>query len=132
MYIFTLTSDGRNDKEVQRPIGTAKTALQRRDLGKVLKDKIISLNTKNRILKCYAWSTLMYGCESGNIRRTPLAEFCDDRLKTSRRHMRSRNQNRQDIVKRWTILIDDLIKDSISYCARAIVRISDDFYDDCH
>ena len=31
-----------------------------------------------------------------------------------------------------TILIDDLINDSISYCACVIVKISDDFYDDRH
>ena len=63
---------------------------------------------------------------------SPLDGICDDRLKTSRRHMRSRNQNRQDIIKRSTILIDDLIDDSISYCACVIVRISEDFYDDRH
>ena len=33
---------------------------------------------------------------------SPLDEFCDDRLKTSQRHMHSRGQNRQDIVKRST------------------------------
>ena len=44
--------------------------------------------------------------------------------------MRSRNQNRLYIVKRSTILNDDFINDSISYCACVIVRVSDDFYDD--
>ena len=38
----------------------------------------------------------------------------------------------QLFVERLTILIDDLIHDSISYCACVIVRISDDFYDDRH
>ena len=38
-----------------------------RGLGQVLKNKQISLNTKKRSLKCYVWSTLMYGCESWNI-----------------------------------------------------------------
>ena len=61
----TLTSDGRSDTEIKRRIGIAKKAF--RGLGQVLKNKQISLNTKKRILKCYVWSTLMYGCESWNI-----------------------------------------------------------------
>ena len=66
------------------------------------------------------------------VRWISTRRICGDRLKTSRRHMRSRKQNRQDIVKRSTILIDDLINDSIPYCACVIVRISGDFYDDRH
>ena len=47
----TLTSDGRSDTDLQRHIGIAKKAF--RGLGQVL--------------KCYGWSTLMYGCEGWNI-----------------------------------------------------------------
>ena len=53
--------------------------------------------------------------------------FFDYSLKTSRRHMRSRNKNRQGIVERLAILIGDFINDSVFYCACVIVRISDDF-----
>ena len=61
----TLKSDGRSDTEIKRDIGIAKKAF--RGLGQVLKNKQISLNTEKRILKCYVWSTLMYGCESWYI-----------------------------------------------------------------
>ena len=54
--------------------------------------------------------------------------------------MRIRNLNRQAIdeklkpiqlfVERLTILIEDLINDSVFYCACVVVRISDYFYDD--
>ena len=38
----------------------------------------------------------------------------------------------QLFIERLTILIDDLINDSISYCACVIVSISDGFSDDRH
>ena len=67
-------------------------------------------------------------CKGGCL----LDDFRDDRLITLQRHMGSRNQNRQDIVERLAILTEDLINDSVFYCACVIVRISDDFYDDRH
>ena len=57
--------DGRSDTEVKKRMGIAKTAFK--DLAQVLKNRKISLKTKKRILKCYVWSTLMYGCESWTI-----------------------------------------------------------------
>ena len=38
----------------------------------------------------------------------------------------------QLFVERLANLIEDLINDSVPYCACVIVRISDDFYDDRH
>ena len=61
----TLTNDGRSDTEIKRCKGIAKKAV--RDLGQVLKNKKITPNTKKRNLKCFVWSTLLYGCESWNI-----------------------------------------------------------------
>ena len=61
----TLTSDGRSDTEIKRRIGIAKKAF--RSLGQVLENKQISLSTKKRVVKCYVWSALMYGCEGWNI-----------------------------------------------------------------
>ena len=60
---------------------------------------------------------------------SPLDNFCDDRLKTSRRRICSRNQNRQDIVNRSTKSLNQF---NVFYCACIIVRVSDDFYDDRH
>ena len=60
-----LTAEGRKDTEIKKRIGIAKKAFK--DLAQVLKNKKIGLRTKKIILKCYVWSTLMYGCESWTI-----------------------------------------------------------------
>ena len=60
-----LTAEGRKDTEIKKRIGIAKKAFK--DLAQVLKNKKIGLKTKKIILKCYVWSTLMYGCESWTI-----------------------------------------------------------------
>ena len=33
----------------------------------ILKNRNISMNTKMKVLKCYVWSTLLYGCECWTI-----------------------------------------------------------------
>ena len=37
------------------------------ELGNVLKNKTMSCKTKMDVLKCYVWSTLLYGCESWTL-----------------------------------------------------------------
>ena len=56
-----ITHDGRCDKEIRRRIGIAKSVI--RSMEKVLTTRSISMSTKLRLLKCYVWSTLLYGCE---------------------------------------------------------------------
>jgi hypothetical protein len=60
-----MTSDGKCDLEIKRRIGIAKTAFQ--NMKSVLLSKRISVQSRLRILKCYIWSTLMYGCETWTI-----------------------------------------------------------------
>ena len=63
VYIGSVfTSDGGCVKEVKRRIGIAKTAFT--SLTKVLCGRNISIPVRLRILKCYIWSTLLYGCET--------------------------------------------------------------------
>ena len=53
-----LISDGRCEKEISRRIGMAKTSF---------KDRKLSIPLKVRLLKCFIWSVLLYGCESWTL-----------------------------------------------------------------
>ena len=57
-----FTSDARSDKEIRRRIGIAKS-LHRY----ILTARNISIAVRLRVLKCYIWSTLLYGCETWTI-----------------------------------------------------------------
>ena len=54
-----FTSDGRCVQDVRRRIGIAKSVFT--SLEKVLKSRDIKLQLRIRVLKCYVWSTLLYG-----------------------------------------------------------------------
>jgi hypothetical protein len=60
-----MTSDGKSDQEIKRRIAIAKTAFQ--SMKNVLTSKRMSVRARCRILKCYIWSTLTYGCETWTI-----------------------------------------------------------------
>ena len=60
-----FTSDGRYEKEVKRRIGIAKTAIT--SMKKVLCRINISIPVRLRVLKCYIWSTMLYGCETWTL-----------------------------------------------------------------
>ena len=68
VYLGNLfTSDGRYEKEVKRRIGIAKTAFT--CMKKVLCGRNISSPVRLRVLKCYIWSTLLYGCETWSFNK---------------------------------------------------------------
>ena len=74
-----LTSDGRCEKEIRRRIGMAKTSFNQ--MSPVLKDRKLSIPLKVRLLKCFVWSVLLYGCESWTLsaaltRRTSRPQKC--------------------------------------------------------
>ena len=62
---MTDTSDGRCEKEVKRGIGIDKTEFT--SMKKVLCGINIILPVRLRVLKCYFWSTLLYGCETWTL-----------------------------------------------------------------
>ena len=65
-YLGSLvTSDCRCDKEIRRRIVLAKKAFT--DKKNKLTDKKLNIKLRIRLLKCYVWSTLLYGCESWTI-----------------------------------------------------------------
>ena len=61
----TIKSDGRNDAEIKIRIGMAKDAFQKME--KVIKNKNITIETRNRILQCYVIPILTYGSECWTI-----------------------------------------------------------------
>ena len=60
-----ITEDGRSEGEIKRRIGIAKTAFGR--LRKILTNVRMRMDVRMRIMKCYVWSTMLYGCETWTI-----------------------------------------------------------------
>jgi hypothetical protein len=63
----TITDDGRCDTEVKKRIGMAKSTFN--DMKKILTSKQITNKLKMRIIKCYIYSTLMYGSETWTMNK---------------------------------------------------------------
>ena len=66
VYLGSLfTSDTRSNKEIRRRIGMAKSTFTSMNI--ILTAKNISMAVRLRVLKCYMWLTLLYGCETWTI-----------------------------------------------------------------
>ena len=66
VYLGSLfTSDARSDKENRGRIGIAKSTFTSMNI--ILTTRNISIAVRLRVLKCYIWSTLRYGCETWTI-----------------------------------------------------------------
>ena len=61
----TISDDGKCDAEITKRIEIARSAFN--SLKGTLLSSNINLNTKKRIIKCYVWSTLLYGCETWTV-----------------------------------------------------------------
>ena len=59
-----FTSDARCE-EIRRRIGIAKSAFT--SMSKVLTSRDIHMTVRIKLLGCYGWSTLLYGCETWTI-----------------------------------------------------------------
>ena len=62
-----ITQDGRCKEEIKTRIGIAKTAFNK--IKTLVTNRSLSLTLRRRFIKCYVWSTLMYGCESWTINK---------------------------------------------------------------
>ena len=62
-----IKSDGRSDMDIRCRIGQAKQAFM--DMKNLLCARSLGLRVRKRLLKCYIWSVLLYGCESWTIIR---------------------------------------------------------------
>ena len=60
-----FTSDGRCEQDVRQRIAIAQSAFT--PLEKVLKNRNINIQHRCRFLKCYIWSTLLYGSEAWTL-----------------------------------------------------------------
>ncbi len=66
IYLGSMfTSDARCEKEIRRRIAIAKSTFTSMD--RVLTCRNIATAVRLRVLKCYVWSTMMYGCEAWTI-----------------------------------------------------------------
>ena len=63
-----VTETGKSDTEIKRRIAIARSSFT--SLYKVLTCREVSLDTRLRLLKCYIWSTLLYGCETWTLSKT--------------------------------------------------------------
>ena len=59
-----FTSDARCE-EIRRRIGIAKSSFT--SMSKVLTSRDIHMTVRIKVLRCYVWSTLLYGCETWTI-----------------------------------------------------------------
>ena len=60
-----FTSDARCEKEIRRRIGIAKSAFT--SMSNVLTSRDIHMTVRIKVLRCYVWSTLLYGCDTWTI-----------------------------------------------------------------
>ena len=60
-----ITSDGRSNKDIKCRIGMAKSTFV--EMKSIFCAKKIGIRIKKRLMKCYIWSVLTYGCESWTI-----------------------------------------------------------------
>ena len=65
-YLGSLVDeDGRCDKEIRARIGMAKSNFGK--MRKLLTNLSLNRQLRLRLLECYVWSGMLYGCESWNI-----------------------------------------------------------------
>ena len=64
----TISEDGKCDEEIKRRIGQARSAFN--TMRDVLCCRRLPLTSRLRLLKCYVWSTLLYGVETWTESKT--------------------------------------------------------------
>ena len=105
-----MTEDGRCEEEIKRRINIAKTTFSK--MSKVLTSRNIPLTTRERILKCYIWSTLQYGAETWTITDTMAKRLQAFEMWTYRRMLRiswTEKISNEAVLKRLNVK-DRLIK----------------------
>ena len=60
-----LTSDCKCDREIKRRIALAKKSFMNKK--SIITNKVMSIESKKRFIKCFVWSVLLYGCEAWTI-----------------------------------------------------------------
>src|SRR5215469_5501990 len=68
-----INKDGRCEDEIRKIINKAKIAFNK--MKNLLTNSKVSIETRKRFVKCYVWSTLLYGCESWTLRKTDISKI---------------------------------------------------------
>ena len=69
-----ITADGKNETEIKRRIEIARSALDY-NMSKILTSRSIRIETTKRLVKCYIWSTLLYGPEIWSLTRAKIGKI---------------------------------------------------------
>ena len=118
IYLSSMfTSDGRCVQVVRRRIGIAKSAFT--SLEKVLKSRDIKLQLRIRVLKCYVWSTLLYGSETWTFTSDLMKQLEAIEMWFLRRMLRISYKDRvtnEEVLRRAKVdktLMKDIVKRQI-------------------
>src|SRR5215469_15149200 len=68
-----INEDGRCEDEIRKIINKAKCAFNK--MKNFLTNSKVSIETIKRFVRCYVWSTLVYGCESWTLRKTDVSKI---------------------------------------------------------
>src|SRR5215469_9079892 len=68
-----INKDERCEDEIRKIINKAKCAFNK--MKNLLTNIKVSIETRKRFVKCYVWSTLLYGCESWTQRNTDVSKI---------------------------------------------------------
>ena len=69
VYLGSITAeDGTREVGIKRRVEIARNTFN--NMKHVLSSRNISINTRMRLMKCYVWSTLLYGAETWTITKT--------------------------------------------------------------
>ena len=80
------TEDGKSESEIKQRIEIARGAFE--NMSKVLTNGSININTRKRLLKCYVWSTLLYGAETWTLTNSTMKKTKAFEMWCYRRMMR--------------------------------------------
>src|SRR5215469_6470075 len=68
-----INEDGKCEDEIRKIINKVKCAFNM--MKNLLTNSKVSIETRKRFIKCYLWSTLLYGCESWTLRKTDVSRI---------------------------------------------------------
>jgi hypothetical protein len=119
-----FSSDGRCEAEIRRRIGIAKATFN--TMKNVLTSRTISMVVKLRVLKCYVWATLLYGCETWTVSGVMLKMLEATEVWFLRRMLRIswKDKISNEEVHRRThtdkVLIKDIVRQQLSFLGHVI------------
>ena len=125
IYLGSMfTSDGRCVKVVRRRNGIEKLAFT--SLEKVLKSRDIKLQLKIGVLKCYVWSTLLYGYETWTLTSDLMKQLDITEIWFLCRMLRISYKDRvtnDEVLRRANVdrtLMKDIVKRQMEYFGHVI------------